>query len=75
MALQEFKKAKKYLDTNYDILKTEHSDEFVVIHDEKVISCGKDLGDVLTDARSKIGDELNHSVVEYLSSKKTEMIV
>jgi hypothetical protein len=75
MALKEFKKDREYLDANYEVLKAEHKDEFVVIHNKKVISCGTELDSVLSEARNQIGKNLNHSVVEYLSSRKTEMVV
>ena len=75
MTLSEFKKDRKYLEGNYEDLKAKHKDEFVVIHDQKVVSCGTELSKVLSDARSKIGENVKHSVVEYLSTRKTEMVV
>jgi hypothetical protein len=53
----------------------EHKDEFIVIQNGQVVSSGKELGEVLTKARGIIGDAVNHSVVKYLSTRKTEMVV
>lgn len=75
MALKEFKKDRAYLDAHYKDLKAKHKDEFVVIHNKKVVSCGTELDSVLVEARGKIGDNLNHSVVEFISTRKTEMVV
>jgi len=75
MALREFKKDREYLSANYDRLIQEHKDQFVVIQDEHVVSSGKELGEVLAKARGIIGDAVNHSVVKYLSTRKTEMVV
>jgi hypothetical protein len=75
LALRDFKEDREYLSANYDKLMQEHKDEFVVIQNKQVVSCGKELGEVLTEARGKIGQAVNHSVVEYLSTRKTEMVV
>jgi len=75
MALRDFEEDREYLSANYDGLLQEHKDEFIVIQNKQVVSCGKELGEVLTRARGKIGDAVNHSVVKYLSTRKTEMVV
>jgi hypothetical protein len=75
MTLKQFREDKQYLDTDYERLKAEHANEFVVIHSKQVVASGTDLETVLSEAREKIGDNLNHSVVEYLSTRKVEMVV
>jgi hypothetical protein len=75
MSLKEFKADKQYLSENYDKLKSEHPDEFVVIHKGQVVASGVALEEVFSEARKEIGDKLNDSVVEYLSTRKVEMVV
>jgi TATA-box binding protein (TBP) (component of TFIID and TFIIIB) len=75
MSLKEFKADKQYLSENYETLKSEHPDEFVVIHSGKVVASGVVLEEVLSDARKEIGDKLSDSVLEYLSTRKVEMVV
>ncbi|HKZ42170.1 MAG TPA: DUF5678 domain-containing protein [Candidatus Hodarchaeales archaeon] len=75
MALKEFREDKQYLDADYERLKTEHANEFVVIHSKQVVASGANLETVLSEAREKIGDNLKHSVVEYLGTRKVEMVV
>jgi ABC-type antimicrobial peptide transport system ATPase subunit len=75
MSLKEFKADKQYLNEHYEALKSEHPDEFVVIHKGQVIASGVALEEVLSDARKEIGEKLNDSVVEYLSTRKVEMVV
>ena len=75
MTLKQFKEDRQYLDSDYEHLKTEHANEFVVIHSKTVVASGTNLETVLSEAREKIGDNLNHSVVEYLGTRKVEMVV
>ena len=75
MTLKEFKADKQYLNENYESLKAAHGEEFVVIHEKRVVSFGTELDKVLSDARRKIGAEINDSVVEYLGTRKIEMVV
>ena len=75
VTLKEFKQDKKYLTENYAQLKSEHPDEFVVIHSGKVVASGVALEEVLSNARKEIGSKLNDSVVEYLNTRKIEMVV
>ena len=75
MSLKQFKEDRQYLDSDYERLKTEHGDKFVVIHSKQVVASGTNLETVLSEARVKIGENLNHSVVEYLGTRKVEMVV
>jgi len=75
MSLKEFMEDKQYLNANYDRLKVEHADKFIVIHAKQVVSSGTSLEVVLSEARSKIGDKISDSVVEYLGTRKVEMVV
>ena len=75
VSLKEFKQDKEYLSENYAQLRLDHPDEFVVINGGKVVASGVALETVLSNARKEIGDKLNDSVVEYLNTRKIEMVV
>jgi hypothetical protein len=75
LALKDFKEDREYLNANHDKLMREHKDEFIVVQNKRVVSCGKELQEVLAEARGRIGDAVNDSIVEYLSTRKTEMVV
>ena len=73
-SLEKFEKDSKWFSENYDELKKKYKGKFVLIKNSRVVASGNSMGDIKQKAE-KEGIDLSESLVEFISSVETAIII
>ncbi len=73
--LEEFEQDMNWLNKNYDKLKNEHPEEHVAIFKGKVVDHDSNLNLLMERLEEKYPQESGRIVIEYVTTKKIELIL
>ena len=73
-SLEKFERDSKWFSENYDELKKKYEGKFVLIKNSRVVASGNNMKEIKQKAE-KEGIDLSKSVVEFISSVETAIII
>ena len=73
-SLEKFERDSKWFSKNYDELKKKYKGKFVLIKNSRVVASGNNMRDIKQKAEEE-GIELSESLVEFISSVETAIII
>jgi len=73
--LEQFEQDSDWINAHYEELKRRYSEEYVAVYRGSVVAHHREMGTLMKELTQKYGERATCLAVEFISSKKDELIL